>query len=213
MFEKEHINPAAPPLHLACGNDELRPIFANVVCRNGHLAATDAHVLVHVPADHVFGEELAEALEGKLIPGSAFKVICEAQRKQTLYDILYKAEGDHGKLEVHTRQKLCDTKHQFALQTEGQDGFVYPIWESIWNSLVAKEPESSKYALNIDKLKCISKILVHGQETKNVVIDFRHHNSGVLMGTENGQVFGLLMPTMVSQPEQRITQTFKTKQS
>ena len=42
-------------LHLATGNDSLRPAMQHIQVKAGFCYATDAHILVKVPINEVFG--------------------------------------------------------------------------------------------------------------------------------------------------------------
>lgn len=61
-------------LHLACGNDELRPVMQCVHFKNGYAYASNAHVLIKQPLSLSNIQE-PENLEGKAILSSIFKEI------------------------------------------------------------------------------------------------------------------------------------------
>lgn len=68
-------------IHLACGNDELRPVFHHVFFKDGYAMATNAHVAIRqrieLMAKNIEGKEL---LEGKCIHAKVFARILRADK-------------------------------------------------------------------------------------------------------------------------------------
>jgi hypothetical protein len=76
MKRKEIIKNFTCPLHLACGNDTIRPALQHVYFHDGYAVATDAHVLVRVKVDQFgFTDEEIKILHGKFIHRSVFPQI------------------------------------------------------------------------------------------------------------------------------------------
>lgn len=63
--------------HLACGNDDLRPIMSHVYFDNGFMYATDGYVVVKAAVQHFsdFDKSEVDILNGKFLHGSTFRKV------------------------------------------------------------------------------------------------------------------------------------------
>lgn len=60
-------------LHLATSNDCLRPVMQYIQVKNGFCYATDCHILVKVPINEVFGNNVFDNLDWFYINGKEWK--------------------------------------------------------------------------------------------------------------------------------------------
>lgn len=60
-------------LHLATSNDSLRPVMQYIQVKNGFCYATDAHILVKVPINEVFGNNIFNNYDCVYISGKEWK--------------------------------------------------------------------------------------------------------------------------------------------
>lgn len=67
------------PLHLACGNDEFRPVFSYVHFINGMAYATDGHILIEQSIEYYCDVINKEKLNGHAIHRDAYKFIQKCQ--------------------------------------------------------------------------------------------------------------------------------------
>jgi len=69
------------PVHLACANDELRPVMNCVLVTKEHIVASDAHILVRHITSEIFTENFIKGFPSDrfLIHGSAWQKLTEQQ--------------------------------------------------------------------------------------------------------------------------------------
>jgi hypothetical protein len=68
------------PIHLACGNDELRPVMQGVMISNGFAVATDAYCIVKqsLKDTSLINQDTIKMLEGKMIHKEVWAQLCDA---------------------------------------------------------------------------------------------------------------------------------------
>lgn len=72
------------PLHLACSDDELRPVFGYIHFLNGMAYATDAHILVEQSVDLYCDVINKDMLDGHSIHRDAYKFISKCQEAEVI---------------------------------------------------------------------------------------------------------------------------------
>lgn len=133
-----YIKKTIPALHLACGNDDLRPVMNNVCIRNKTCSATDANMLVHVPADEVFGVEIAAELEGKMIDKESWKTLYELSRRKL--GVVIRFDSDRIYMKVNdVSEYVC-----VVITPENKRWDKFPSWEKIWNEAVLCEHKDTE---------------------------------------------------------------------
>ena len=69
------------PVHLACADDELRPVMNHVLVTKKHIVASDAHILVRHETDSIFTDAFISGFPSDrfLIHSSAWQKLTEQQ--------------------------------------------------------------------------------------------------------------------------------------
>ena len=84
-----------PPLHLACGKDDLRPSLQQVYFKDGYAYASDGHILVKTSLEY-FGFHNVKKLDGKAIHCKQFEQIVKSKVIVIAGDDCIAVKSDNG---------------------------------------------------------------------------------------------------------------------
>jgi len=170
-----------------------------ICCRNGYLCATDANVLVHVPARQVLGDELAQALEGKIIPPRIYKQLyteCARVKKKLPFGAIVK---------IIDNSIFVLGPGNVWISAEFYEG-KFPDWEFVWNDAVAAEGENfDVFGINAKLLDVAAKAM---GVKYGVQLYVKAVNRGILLAPNSedlyGEIRGMIMPTLIN-PHGKVT--------
>lgn len=185
------------PMHLACSSDRTREAMTFVEVNQGFAAATNAHIVVIIPAINALGTELAEFLEGKYIQADAYKYLYDRSKKGCMITL----DEDNDQINVLIDE---DEKHvitvfdSFALKNRCNVDF--PNWREVWNTAheAARNDDASLwFTMNPTLLSDIYSIM--GSPTGGVMIRSSSPERAILISSDTGdygECYAILMPLM-----------------
>lgn len=186
-----HIRQRIPALHHACDNDDMWFARTTVCIRNGYCAATDAHIVVHVPATEVFGPEIAAELEGKLIDGASWKTLHELSKRDLGVTIRY--ESDRIFMKVNEFSETVS----LVMNSTHPKWAKFPNWERVWNDSVALEHEPAEL-IGINP-RLMNKMAKAMNMPVSLHLTIKASSRGILVAPsdEYENVRAMIMPTIV----------------
>jgi len=162
------------PIHLACGDDELRPVMQLIRIKDGQAEATNGILLVRqaLKDTTLISAENAELMEGKLIHKAVWKEFLKATSLVVVGE------------QIHIETEAGNVIFEFSPETE-----LFPNVETILDRHEVKAVE--QIGINPKLLHTLSKVF----ESNNLKLSFNGENNGIFItpvGTE-GEV-AILMP-------------------
>ncbi len=84
------------PIHLSCGNDNMRPVMRCVYFEGDYMYATNAHLAIKAKIDKfsTFSPDEIKLLDGKLIKSTSFKNIFNADTVKVSESGFFDVEND-----------------------------------------------------------------------------------------------------------------------
>lgn len=193
-----------PPLHLACGQDNTRPVMSFIRFMNGFAACTNGHLIVTARTEHIFQSEFAIELEGYFINASGYKylydrlkkgmVLCELTEEGIVIDID----------EDHTHTVHIFTEYELKDRMEGDHKF--PNWESLWNEAGkrANDPDIYSHWIQVNPTFIATIHSIFGSPATGMKIRPSGENKAILVSANTDKwqdMYAILMPVMKSQTE------------
>lgn len=88
------------PIHLACGDDETRPILCCVYIKDGHAVATNGHLLVKqkLSATTLINTDQIKLLEGRFIHKAVWKEVFDMAKELRVENDAIVCQTDAGKV-------------------------------------------------------------------------------------------------------------------
>jgi hypothetical protein len=172
-----------PPLHLAAGDDELRPVLQHIEIIDGIATATNGMVVCRLNLREYSNlpDEAVVHLNGKLIHRDIWEAVQDADLIEIENDILHFEKGG--------------IKADFDIQC----AFKFPDYSSIINS-VANSIFSKKsfIAFNPKLIQIASKIF----PSENLIMRF-YHNNDMMVLFPSGEAKGFIgvMPMHITEEE------------
>lgn len=162
------------PIHLACGNDELRPVLSHIRIKDGYAEATNAHMIVRqkLSKTSLIPEDVIKEMEGKLIYKGVWKELCDASSIEII----------EGKIVAMT--EAGKTIFEFAEETT-----LFPKVESVLDTHSCAV--ASEIGINAKLVETFGKVF----QTTDLKFIFNGKDNGILVepiGSE-GEM-GILMP-------------------
>jgi hypothetical protein len=175
-------------IHLACGDDSLRPRFQDIEFHNGFAYATDAHIAVKIPIAEIFDTDNAEALNGMKLHKTQWRLIC----------------GNHVELEVEPlrfKVRMAANNNAYpsfyvypekVTETKPLNEMLEPLWPKKGEYNALQEIGVSTEYLNRAAKVCRFE---YGQ----VVLRFNKPNTGMHLTSNNGlKAEAVVMPVMIN---------------
>ena len=169
-----------PPIHKACGSDDLRPVMSYILIDEGYAIATDAHILVALDLfETCLEKKTIEALNQKLIPKEFWKLMSKT---------MLVPQG----IEVEEKQMSFINKQGFRITCPfGTDN--YPNYKAI---LVKDKGSVERIGLNpillMSVFECLGKPI-------NLRLHFLSESKAIMVYPNTGSnSYALIMPVMIS---------------
>jgi hypothetical protein len=153
------------PLHLACGDDELRPVLSCIKILNGEALATNGHIVVRqMLADTtLINVDEIRNLEGKLINKYVWKELISA--------ISLRVEND----KIVVRNKAGITTYQFE-----EEVAAYPDIDKAMSGFAIKEV--GEFGLTANFITVIAKIF----QTERLKVSLNGADKGFMVHPVDG---------------------------
>ena len=173
-------------IHLACSNDELRPVLNYIFFEDGYAVATDAHILIKQKLElHDFSDEEIEQMNGKALHGSKFKDILKYHHVQI----------KEGKIHCLNKKGVS-----FEFDFDDVSDMKFVNYQAVIPT--SKDvTEISEIAVSSILISKVQKLVVNDAPGKSIVLRLHGANKSILMrscGKTLEEEMILLMPTMIN---------------
>lgn len=188
-----------PKLHLACANDDLRPMMNHILITKDEIAASDAHVLIIHKTKSFFDEvSIKKMPERFLIHKNQWKEICKA----------------HDSIEFDNNQIIVGYNNEYTISYDiiVESNYIprdfvglkvsgsYPNYNAVLPNEKTKK-EVGAIAFNPDMInKLISAMFFPYTDVKNIKFEFYGPDRAIIVSptSQDIEVKALLMPVMIS---------------
>lgn len=149
-------------LHLACGKDDLRPVFNHLYFEDGNIICTDAHILIcQSLKKNGFTDNEIKIMNGKFLHSDAFKIIYKQK------NVYVTEEGF----------KCVNKNFLFTIPFSPPPG-VFPKWREVIPDLNDSEP-INRIGLNLKLIQLVRKITL--SKSLGSKLEFSARNKGVVI--------------------------------
>ena len=177
------------PVHLLCGDDDLRPALQHVFFNQGYIVATNAHSLVAISMNDLgFSEEIAADLEGVLMHKDQFKQIVGSKKSLSIVK-----DDEHlficvngGALHPTIKNGLKDIK--------------YPEWDKVINLNIENgESSVNEIGMNYKLINNIGRALSPLSSHSQLCFLFNEKSMAIhiKLNDENIKSMAVLMPVTI----------------
>jgi hypothetical protein len=176
-----------PKLHLACSDEELRPVMQHILVTKKEICASDAHILVIHQTKDIFSKEFIESMPAKfLIHKEQWKQICKKH-------IALKFEN--GAIEVIYNGYSIMHK----IKTP-EINLVYPDYKKIMLKKKDKE-DVGEIGISSELLHKLTDAMFYNYQTKGLKLEFFGQTKHIIVTSSSGEskVKGLIMPIMITE--------------
>lgn len=187
-----------PPIHLACGNDDLRLSLNHIQIKDGHAVATNAHALARCPLDYfIESDELISKLDGKYILAKHWKAIFKNINKEDVFN----ADVEDDFLRVRSKDS-SDIMIKLVTEDEMSGIGKYPQWEKLWNELIETEKTPISYiGINPRLIDTVYKIMLNPHA--GIVMSFLSEMKAISIMNVSNDIECFLMPISITENEKR----------
>lgn len=172
-----------PPLHHAVSDDNLRPALTGVFIDGKHAVATDAHIMAVVDVSEHFQPEALQAMNGKIIPGDVWKMMCEVSFTETIEAT-----------DAHVSWPLSEPKGKVFYDYIDS---VFPNYKAVVPVNTESVEDVTKIGVNIKNATRLLKAL---RIDDNVaMMYFSSESKAIIVNTPDRDGFGIIMPTLMTE--------------
>jgi hypothetical protein len=172
-----------PPLHLAAGDDELRPALQHIEVIDGIATATNAYLIarLNLSAYSNLDDEVIKRLNGKMIHRDVWEQIADADMLSVEEDVIHYIKGG--------------VKADFDIRCD----FKFPDYNGIINAVANSIFDKKSFiCFNPDHVQIAKKIF----PSENLIVRFYENNDMMLLfPSSDAKGFIGIMPLKITEEE------------
>lgn len=178
-----------PQMHLACSNDDLRPVMSYVYITKDHSVATNAHIIAIAETKNLFDDDFIN-----IIPDDGFYIHKDDWKKICQCDCVL-VESEKVVELVHNRKRNELIKIELV-ENVGK----FPNWKAVIPRPDKEKIPFNTFGLNGEFLATVQKII---SKNDSLVIETFTKNSGFLVKSWNSdaKTMGLIMPCKIEEDQ------------
>lgn len=173
-------------MHLACGNDDLRPVMQYIKVNRDVCVATNAHIMAIVPTTQMFSDEFISH-----IPDGGVLIHKEDWKKMLGFE--YATWKTNGEVIALVSEKKRNTLIEAELEKNVN---TFPNWQSVIPNVEERTAELNTIGINFSLAFDLQRAL----GITECRLQFASHNKAIYVSSRDiaNKAYGVLMPVILN---------------